>query len=203
MQRDRYEHRLSFEADQRCHVASHRSRDGDLATIFQTDCEVARELVVGHRSSRPQDARRFRLASAACRLLGARKGEPACRAAAFSQELHLDPAVGAEAVNVAHDRAAAGAAWRKREIQCPARCGAENRDDHRFLSPGRAQRTSAAMPDLFDMELRAWRRDRAARLGPELFLYERALEDCLERLRMMPRKFGRALIIGCPDPRWS
>jgi len=59
------------------------------------------------------------------------------------------------------------------------------------------------MPDLFDMELRARRRDRAARLGPELFLYERALEDCLERLRMMPRKFGRALIIGCPDPRWS
>jgi hypothetical protein len=38
------------------------------------------------------------------------------------------------------------------------------------------------MPDLFDIELRASRRDRAARGGTELFLFERAFADCLERL---------------------
>jgi hypothetical protein len=58
------------------------------------------------------------------------------------------------------------------------------------------------MPDLFDMELRAMRRDRAARRGAELFLHERAFEDCLERLLIMNRRFDRALLIGCPDPAW-
>ncbi len=46
------------------------------------------------------------------------------------------------------------------------------------------------------------RRDRAARTGPELFLYERAFADCLERLELMQRAFPRALLIGCPDPGW-
>lgn len=44
------------------------------------------------------------------------------------------------------------------------------------------------------------RRDRAARLGPELFLYERVFGDCLERVAMIERRFERALLIGCPDP---
>ena len=51
---------------------------------------------------------------------------------------------------------------------------------------------------LFDNDLRLLRRDRAARLGPELFLYERVFEDCLERIEAIPRRFGRALLIGCP-----
>lgn len=58
------------------------------------------------------------------------------------------------------------------------------------------------MADLFDMKLRGARRDRAARTGAELFLFERAFEDCLDRLRMMQRSFERALIIGCPDSSW-
>jgi hypothetical protein len=58
------------------------------------------------------------------------------------------------------------------------------------------------VPDLFDMDLRAQRRDRAARKGVELFLYERAFDDCLERLALMQRKFERALLIGCPDSGW-
>lgn len=58
------------------------------------------------------------------------------------------------------------------------------------------------MPELFDMELRARRRDRAARSGPELFLYERAFADCLERIALLDRSFRRGLLIGCPDPRW-
>jgi hypothetical protein len=58
------------------------------------------------------------------------------------------------------------------------------------------------MPELFDMHARALRRDRAARTGPELFLHERAFEDCLERLSLVQRSFRRALLIGCPDQRW-
>ena len=52
------------------------------------------------------------------------------------------------------------------------------------------------------MELRALRRDRAARLGPELFLLGRAFDDCLDRLSLMPQRFDQALLIGCPDPGW-
>ena len=52
------------------------------------------------------------------------------------------------------------------------------------------------------MALRAGRRDRAARTGPELFLYDRAFEDCLERIALLQRRFDRALLVGCPDPAW-
>ena len=72
----------------------------------------------------------------------------------------------------------------------------------RVLSPGAAHRTSAAVPELFDMRLRALRRDRAARAGPELFLFQRVFEDCVERIGLANRLFDRALLIGCPDPRW-
>jgi len=61
-----------------------------------------------------------------------------------------------------------------------------------------------AMPsDLFDTRLRALRRDRAARRGAELFLYERAFDDCLDRLELVRRSFQSALLIGCPDPDWA
>ena len=58
------------------------------------------------------------------------------------------------------------------------------------------------MPDLFDMKLRALRRDRAARLGPELFLLDRVFDDCIERIELVQRKFERALLIGCPSSAW-
>jgi NADH dehydrogenase [ubiquinone] 1 alpha subcomplex assembly factor 5 len=58
------------------------------------------------------------------------------------------------------------------------------------------------VPDLFDMKLRAQRRDRAKRMGPELFLLERAFDDCLDRLSLVRRQFDRALLIGCPNPEW-
>ena len=57
-------------------------------------------------------------------------------------------------------------------------------------------------PDLFDRKLRAMRRDRAARMGPELFLLDRAFDDCVERLAGIARNFGKALLIGCPSPAW-
>jgi SAM-dependent methyltransferase len=52
------------------------------------------------------------------------------------------------------------------------------------------------------MDLRALRRDRAFHNRPELFLHERAFEDCLERLALIHRPFKSALLIGCPDPSW-
>jgi NADH dehydrogenase [ubiquinone] 1 alpha subcomplex assembly factor 5 len=71
------------------------------------------------------------------------------------------------------------------------------------LSPHSARRTSAAVNrDLFDRHLRALRRDRAARSGRDLFLFERAFDDCLDRLRDIPRSFERALLLGCPSPEW-
>lgn len=71
-----------------------------------------------------------------------------------------------------------------------------------FLSRGAAHRTSGAMSELFDVRLRAMRRDRAARTGPELFLLERAFADCLDRIALMQRRFTSALLIGCPDAEW-
>ncbi|MEO7635887.1 MAG: methyltransferase domain-containing protein [Sphingomicrobium sp.] len=56
------------------------------------------------------------------------------------------------------------------------------------------------MTELFDLALRIQRRDRAARLGAEPFLFERALSDILERLALIPRRFERALLIGCLGP---
>jgi NADH dehydrogenase [ubiquinone] 1 alpha subcomplex assembly factor 5 len=57
-------------------------------------------------------------------------------------------------------------------------------------------------PELFDMKLRALRRDRTFRRGPELFLYDRAFDDCLDRLGLIQRTFHSALLIGCPNPEW-
>ena len=56
--------------------------------------------------------------------------------------------------------------------------------------------------DLFDMRLRALRRDRAARIGPVLFLHDRAFEDIIERLREVNHRFESALLLGCPSSQW-
>lgn len=56
--------------------------------------------------------------------------------------------------------------------------------------------------ELFDTKLRAQRRDRAFRRGPQLFLHERAFADCLDRISFVTRRFGSALLLGCPDPEW-
>ena len=52
------------------------------------------------------------------------------------------------------------------------------------------------------MDLRALRRDRAARSGLEPFLLHRAFDDCLDRISLQRLHFGQALLIGCPDPHW-
>lgn len=56
--------------------------------------------------------------------------------------------------------------------------------------------------DLFDMQARALRRDRARRSGPALFLFDRAFEDIVERLGAVQRSFGSALLLGAPNPEW-
>ncbi len=72
-----------------------------------------------------------------------------------------------------------------------------------LLSPLPPRRTSAHVAtDLFDERLRALRRDRAFRVGPELFLHDRAFDDVLERLSLVRRRFRSALLIGCFDPEW-
>lgn len=60
----------------------------------------------------------------------------------------------------------------------------------------------AVPDDLFNRKLRALRRDRAARIGPELFLLDRAFDDCLDRLVDIARPFANAMLIGCPSPDW-
>ena len=112
----------------------------------------------------------------------------------------MSPALRAETVYVGNDRATPGAARWKREVESPA--GSCAKRGHCSLSRAAGQRTSAPMPNLFDMQLRAARRDRAARTGPALFLLERAFEDCIERIALHDRRFEKALLIGCPDPSW-
>jgi SAM-dependent methyltransferase len=60
----------------------------------------------------------------------------------------------------------------------------------------------AMPPDLFDPELLKLRRERAARLGGDFFLHERAFADCLERIGLVARRFERALLLGCVNPGW-
>jgi NADH dehydrogenase [ubiquinone] 1 alpha subcomplex assembly factor 5 len=55
---------------------------------------------------------------------------------------------------------------------------------------------------IFDHRLRALRRDRAVRTGTETFLYDRAFEDCLDRLADIRREFRAILLAGCPNKDW-
>lgn len=62
--------------------------------------------------------------------------------------------------------------------------------------------TSRQMTDpIFDQKALELRRQRALRHGQRLFLAERAMEDISERLGFVRRRFGRALLVGCPDAR--
>ena len=71
-----------------------------------------------------------------------------------------------------------------------------------LVGPPRAPHKRRVAKAIFDMQLRALRRDRAYRNGPELFLHRRAFDDCLDRLALIQRRFRSALLIGCPDPAW-
>jgi hypothetical protein len=72
----------------------------------------------------------------------------------------------------------------------------------RRRAPHKRDVSSGPSNEIFDTRLRALRRDRAWRCGPELFLHERAFDDCLDRLAMVRREFRSALLVGCPAPDW-
>ena len=201
MKRYRNEDPIACGADQRRHVTRHRPRNGDLAGVFEADRKASRQLIVSDRGARARNPRRPGEASAARCLVGRLEWKAACPASGVAEEVDLDPASGAKAMYVGNDGAASGAARRQREIQRPTSCDAKP-FDHGCLSLTARQRTSGAVPALFDMTIRALRRDRAARQGAELFLYERSFADCLERIALMQRTFERALLIGCPDRTW-
>ena len=55
---------------------------------------------------------------------------------------------------------------------------------------------------LFDLRALDLRRQRAERLGPELFLHRRVLAEILERLAPVRREFGTALVVGWPAAVW-
>lgn len=57
--------------------------------------------------------------------------------------------------------------------------------------------------DLFDRHLRSLRRDRAAHVGVDMFLFDRAFDECLDRLKDISRSYARALLVGCPSPGWT
>jgi hypothetical protein len=71
-----------------------------------------------------------------------------------------------------------------------------------LVAPRRAPHKRLVAKPIFNMELRALRRDRACRNGPQLFVHERAFDDCLDRIALNQRRFDSALLIGCPDPGW-
>lgn len=54
---------------------------------------------------------------------------------------------------------------------------------------------------MFDRQAQQQRRARAQAMGPRLFLAERMVEELVERLAPVRRRFGRALLVGCPDER--
>jgi SAM-dependent methyltransferase len=127
-------------------------------------------------------------------------------AAAVAQPFQLTPTLCAKASRLGADFAAAGASGRQRKIEQQISKPPDRTQYcacHPPLSREAGRRTSGAVPpDLFDRQLRALRRDRAARTGPELFLLDRAFDECLDRLRDLPRHFDRALLVGCPSAEW-
>jgi len=127
-------------------------------------------------------------------------------ATGIAQPFHLSPAGGTESPHFVDHLGAARATGRQRKVEqqlTDTSNGARKDACHRPLSRALRRRTSAPVTrDLFDRNLRALRRDRAARIGPELFLLERAFDECLERLRDISRPFERALLLGCPSAAW-
>ena len=89
----------------------------------------------------------------------------------------------------------------KSRIERPAACSAATSIARLVARRGASHKPR--VPDLFDNNLRAMRRDRAARTGRDPFLLERAFADCLERIELVARPFQQALLIGAADDAWS
>lgn len=202
MERDRDEDRRRGRFDQRRHVAGHGPRNRDLAAIFEANGKAPAQIPVSDRGASSLDPRRIRQANAAGRCFRCLKREPAGAAPALPEKFDAVPAIDAEAVSVSDDRTATSAAGRKGEIESLSCARFQHGCDHSPVVAAAGPSHKRPVSDLFEMGLRASRRDRAARLGPELFLLERAFADCLDRIALVQQRFERALLIGCPDPAW-
>lgn len=56
---------------------------------------------------------------------------------------------------------------------------------------------------LFDPRLIPLKRERAARMGPDYFLHERAFGDILQRVELTNRRFGKAVLLGYSGDDWA
>lgn len=104
------------------------------------------------------------------------------------------------------DRAAASAARRKREIERDAAQPPHplHQSHHApLVAAGAVAHKHDVSRLLFDDHARRLRRDRASRIGGDLFLHERAFNDCLDRLNDVRRNFASALIAGPQRRHWQ
>jgi NADH dehydrogenase [ubiquinone] 1 alpha subcomplex assembly factor 5 len=119
-------------------------------------------------------------------------------------EIDGPPAIDAESVKRIDDDSAAAATGRQSKVEHGLPRGTKHygRAHDVLVAEQPPAHKRDVTKTLFDMTLRATRRDRAARRGPALFLYDRVFTDVLERLELVQRQFQSALLIGCPDSTW-
>ena len=187
MQRHRDQQASLERRDQRRHVARHGPRDRDLAAIFEADGEASRQV----RHKRP-----------AARVRAIRGGLARQRAQLVClRRLERKPAA-----STARNRPGIRSAASNRRRNCarrativpqPAQRGGSAKSSAQRSSRAKRRRRSIALlspdcgashkrpmsqwPDLFDMKLRAMRRDRAARIGRRAVPRSSALSQDLPR----------------------
>ena len=137
--------------------------------------------------------------SAASRLLGRLERQSAGRAAGFRRgnrplSSNRRRNCGRRRRSCRSRRSAAEAQNRAPSAQAPPR----NATTMRVLSPAACPAHKRAVPELFDMELRAIRRDRAARPGPS-YSFMNAHSPIASSAFPTASHFQHALLIGCPD----
>ena len=127
--RDQQPARISL-ADESRHVSRHGLGDRDLSSVFRADRKSSRQLAIGDRGTRARDSGRLRQASGADGRARELQRQAAGLTPARAEKIELLPAVRAEGVHFRHDRAAAGAARRKREVEHAKRAVADGLDQH-------------------------------------------------------------------------
>jgi SAM-dependent methyltransferase len=170
---------------------SDRVRKTRPACIFETQGNAARYGAVGDTRNDSVIRGRAREARGARQPFKRPERNCAMRAAAIVQESKLRPARGAKPVVILDNGGTAGTAGRQHEI--------ENRTiearPHRAIV-GRAfhrHKRQMTPPEIFDRNARRLRRGRAKGGG---FFAATMIDDLLDRLDAVTRKFSDALVIG-------
>lgn len=112
------------------------------------------------------------------------------------------PAARAETIDLIDDAAAPTATRRQGEIEHVAQqAGNYILKPHlRVVAQAAASHKRDVSAGMFDQNAFALRQQRALRLGPELFVHDRILDDIFERLGEVRRRFDNALVIGAATP---